>query len=138
MYSATLNGNNKIYLYKFLTQNENEMEYYLSHPDRNVRLILTKFRLSEHKLLIETGRNLKIPIYTQYIFLKSQYGCIWPSVNGWFGFMVFNVTYNNISVILWRSVLLVEETGENHRPVASHWQTLSSTSCHEQGSNSQR
>ena len=28
----------------------------------------------------------------------------------------------------WRSVLLVEETGrsgENHRPVASHWQTLS-------------
>jgi murein L,D-transpeptidase YcbB/YkuD len=27
---------------------------------------------------------------------------------------------NNISVILWRSVLLVEETGENHRPVAIH------------------
>jgi len=24
--------------------------------------------------------------------------------------MVFNVTFNNISVILWRSVLLVEET----------------------------
>jgi len=37
--------------------------------------------------------------------------------------MVFNATCNNISVILWRSVLLVEETGvsgENHRPVASH------------------
>jgi uncharacterized DUF497 family protein len=36
--------------------------------------------------------------------------------------MVFNVTFNNISVISWRSVLLVEETGvrrENHRPVAS-------------------
>jgi hypothetical protein len=30
--------------------------------------------------------------------------------------MVFNATFNNISVILWRSVLLVEETvvpGEN-------------------------
>ena len=43
-------------------------------------------------------------------------------------FMVFNTTYHNISVILWRSVLLVEETGvpgENHRPVVSHWQTLS-------------
>jgi hypothetical protein len=25
--------------------------------------------------------------------------------------MVFNVTFNNISVILWRSDLLVEETG---------------------------
>jgi hypothetical protein len=43
-------------------------------------------------------------------------------------FMVFNATFNNISVILWRSVKLVEETGvpgENHHPVASHWQTLS-------------
>ena len=32
------------------------------------------------------------------------------------------------SVISWRSVLFVEETegsGENHRPYASHWQTLS-------------
>jgi hypothetical protein len=42
--------------------------------------------------------------------------------------MVFNATFNNISFISWRSVLLVEETvvsGENHRPAASHWQTLS-------------
>jgi hypothetical protein len=37
--------------------------------------------------------------------------------------MVFNATFNNISVISWQSVLLVEETGvpgENHRPAASH------------------
>jgi hypothetical protein len=37
--------------------------------------------------------------------------------------MAFNATFNNISVISWRSVLLVEETGgpgENQRPVASH------------------
>jgi hypothetical protein len=36
---------------------------------------------------------------------------------------MFNATFNNISVISWWSVLLVEETGgpgENHRPVASH------------------
>ena len=39
--------------------------------------------------------------------------------------MVFNATFNNISVISWQSVLLVEETGENHIPVASHLQTLS-------------
>jgi hypothetical protein len=34
--------------------------------------------------------------------------------------MVFNATFNNISIISWWSVLLVEETGvprENHRPV---------------------
>jgi hypothetical protein len=37
--------------------------------------------------------------------------------------VVFNATFNNMSVISWRSVLLVEEAGvpgENHRPVASH------------------
>ena len=42
--------------------------------------------------------------------------------------VVFNATFNTISVISWRSVLLVEETEgpeENHRPAASHWQTLS-------------
>jgi hypothetical protein len=34
--------------------------------------------------------------------------------------MVFNALFNNISVISWRSILLVEETGlpgEYHRPV---------------------
>jgi hypothetical protein len=41
----------------------------------------------------------------------------------WFGFMVLNATFNNISVISWQSVLLMEETGvlgEDHQPVASH------------------
>ena len=28
--------------------------------------------------------------------------------------MVFNATFNNISIISWQSVLLVEDTGENH------------------------
>ena len=57
--------------------------------------------------------------------------------------MVFNATFNNISVISWWSVLMVEETGENHRPAANHYQTLShivvsSTPRHEPNSNSQR
>jgi hypothetical protein len=36
---------------------------------------------------------------------------------------VFNTTFNNISFISWRSVLLVEDTevtGENNGPVAIH------------------
>jgi hypothetical protein len=41
--------------------------------------------------------------------------------------MEFNATFNNISVIAWRSILLVEETGENHRHAASLLQTLSYT-----------
>jgi len=59
--------------------------------------------------------------------------------------MVFNATFNNISAISCRSVLLAEETGvhvENHRPVESHLQAISlnvvsSTHHHERGSNSQ-
>ena len=42
--------------------------------------------------------------------------------------MVFNATFNNISVISCRPVSLVEETElprPNHRPAASHWQILS-------------
>jgi len=58
-------------------------------------------------------------------------------------FMVLH--FNNISVLSWLSVLLVGETGvpgENHRPVSSHWQTLShnavsSTPRHDWSSNSQ-
>jgi hypothetical protein len=36
--------------------------------------------------------------------------------------MVFNATFNNMSVISWLSILLMEETGvpgENHRTAAS-------------------
>jgi hypothetical protein len=41
-----------------------------------------------------------------------------------FDFLCFNATFNNISAILWRPVLVVEEAGvpgENHRPWASNW-----------------
>jgi hypothetical protein len=41
---------------------------------------------------------------------------------------MFHPAFNNISVISWWSVLLVEEngvSGENHWPVASHWQISS-------------
>jgi len=56
--------------------------------------------------------------------------------------MVFNATLNDISIISWQAVLLVEETGvtgEKHRSAASHWQTLShnvSSSIHRDDSDS--
>jgi hypothetical protein len=43
-------------------------------------------------------------------------------VVGWF--LVFNVTFSNISAISCRPELVVEEAGvpgENHRPRASNW-----------------
>ena len=68
----------------------------------------------------------------------QRYSLVW--------FMVLNATFNNISDISWRSVLLVEETGisrEDQRLVPSHWHTLShnvasSRPRHERGSNSQQ
>jgi hypothetical protein len=59
--------------------------------------------------------------------------------------MVFKATSSNMSVISWRSVLLLMETREpeeNHRPAASHrlilpHNVVSSTPHHERGSNSQ-
>ena len=51
-----------------------------------------------------------------YFFTRQELIClVW--------FMVFNATFNNISVISWRSVLFVGETGipgENHRRVTRH------------------
>jgi hypothetical protein len=79
-----------------------------------------------------------------YKDFKGKKGPSWPW--SWFtnsyqsvpitwlvGFMMFNTTFNNISIISWRSVLLVEKTGEsgeNHWPVTSHWQTLSHNVVH--------
>jgi hypothetical protein len=53
---------------------------------------------------------------------------------------MLNAAFDNISVISWRSVLMMEETGvpvDNHRPVATQWQPLahnvvSSTPRHKQ------
>ena len=56
--------------------------------------------------------------------------------------MVFNATFNTISVMSSRSVLLMEENGENNRFAESYGQTsshnvVSSTPRHELDSNAQ-
>ena len=93
--------------------------------------------------------------YVQWFEVRGDCSFCWYWWNCWpslfklsfqwnrVGVMEFNATFNNISVISLRSVLLVEETWKNHWPVASHWQTLShnvvsSTPRHERDSNSQR
>jgi hypothetical protein len=48
------------------------------------------------------------------LFLKYIHGL----ESFWIAFMVFNTTFKNISVISWRSVLLVKETWENHRQLS--------------------
>ena len=56
------------------------------------------------------------------LFFAKKYSILhffWLGMGFGFRVMVFNATLNNISVILWMPVLLMEETGvpgENHRP----------------------
>jgi hypothetical protein len=50
---------------------------------------------------------------------------VFKPVNGVVGLWCLVPLSTIISVMSWRSVLLVEGTWENHRPVASNWQTLS-------------
>ena len=70
--------------------------------------------------IVSLGDNkLAIPSYP-VIYYSSSFG-LGVRV------MIFNSTFNYISVISWQSVLLVEETRihlENHWPVASHWQNV--------------
>jgi hypothetical protein len=56
-----------------------------------------------------------------YVIKQTQLD---PNVFDFFFFLCFNATFNNISAISWRPVLVVEENGvpgENHRPWASNW-----------------
>ena len=66
-----------------------------------------------YALLQELIKNTRLIKNEKSLIIKQLFVCL----------MLFNATFNNISVISWRSVLLVEETGgpgENHQPVASH------------------
>ena len=100
-------------------------QYYL------LKYLISWFR-PQINLKKKTVRELIYPaIITFDKQIQYTYKCLHYSssiqITFWW-FMVFNATFNNILVISWLSVLLVEETGvpgENHRPIASHWQTLS-------------
>jgi hypothetical protein len=65
-------------------------------------------------------------IYIVYLILNTFYcKCLHQARRVGYGLWVkvFNATFDNISIISWRSVLLVVETGvpgENNRPAASH------------------
>jgi hypothetical protein len=66
-----------------------------------------------------------------YILTYNKYKVLSEYIVGLVIFMVFIATFNNISALSWRSVLLMKETGipgENQRPVASHGQTLNTVS----------
>jgi hypothetical protein len=61
----------------------------------------------------------------------------WILNNNLLVFMVFNATFNNISVISWQSVLLVEETGVPGEKSLTNFITQCCMTRPERDSNSQ-
>ena len=58
------------------------------------------------QLNFTTERSYDNLFATKLLLQKKEFDCLYSD-----RFMVFNPTFNNISVILWHSVLLVEENG---------------------------
>ena len=89
--------------------------------------IMLTYRHDIAEILLKVALNTKNQIMSTCIFFGKIF--FW-----YFSFfiIVFNATFSNISVISWRSVLLVEETGipgENHLPAASPRETFSQIRC---------
>ena len=93
-------------------------------PNRKTTLKVKHLMKNISEVAVRKIDNSLTPFYLWVCVMYSNtendtsillvFKCLW--------FMVFNGTFNNISVISWRSVLLVEETrvpGENHRPVVT-------------------
>jgi len=77
-----------------------------------------KYTIQDIQIL--NSKSCHFLIYCYYYYYCKLY-------RGWC-VMVFNATFINISVISRRSVFWWRKLGvpgENHRPAASHWQTLS-------------
>jgi len=68
--------------------------------------------------------DFKMPVLLEHMDQTSVIKVSWYCSEGvWLGVTLFNATSNNISVVSWRSVLLMEETrvpGEKHCPTTSH------------------
>jgi hypothetical protein len=90
---------------------------YISHKDRPNCLTHSTWHIHTYfwRKNLSIVLSCRLYIYTGIRFnklLKMQLLDNFSELRRilWFGFMVFNATFNNISVISWRSVLLVEET----------------------------
>ena len=86
---------------------------------------LNKLISSSPSCLLHLSQILSFKGVIVLVYLPDSNMHLYRSFSGLVRVMVVITTFNNISDI--SSILLVDETGEpgeNHRPVASHWQTL--------------
>ena len=84
-----------------------------SNSERGVLKSMESFMKVTRKRLSNIARTLLTPpnkLYDQQR-MKNRKGPTNPTYKVWYRSMVFNLTFNNISVISWRSVLLEKEIG---------------------------
>ena len=94
-------------------------EFSLSNPNTCLfRIKGVRFR-QDSMYIIDTAYFNQSFTYLQQLFILKQKCISVEKIKRALAVMVFNATFNNISAISWKSVLLVEETA------ASHWQPLS-------------
>ena len=105
-----------VFPYSFHTRELNVLVHIVFYPPQRSMCSTIEFSVlqcvSHYSFLFSRAEHV-----SSCNFLFSNSSCVSSSSflfsikNGLFWFMVFNATFNNISVISWQSVLLVEETG---------------------------
>jgi len=105
---------------KLMTQMDTILE-----KERSWTFFLFKFHFIPFSILDQRQAKLLLLSYLRcVVFWKVQMICMLSIGNYLIWVLVSYATFNNISAISWRPVLVVEEDGvpgENHRPWASNW-----------------
>jgi hypothetical protein len=93
-----------------------------THKFKNAHLVVNKKIL---KKLYLTYSQVRLWVFKHCRpQLNSKYTTIWQSLRKGWGCMVFNATFNNISVISWWSVLLVEKTTDLTQVTDNHYHMM--------------
>jgi hypothetical protein len=91
------------------------------------KYMIWKYQMAEKSLILYFWQ-CEILLRDRYCIRSKDRDPIMYSLQHWessgLELWCCNPSFNNISVISWLLVLLVEETRENHQPVPSHWQTI--------------
>jgi hypothetical protein len=83
-----------------------------------------KRKMSNLPIMVDMDSSNHYPLSPFQASMNCHLNSICKKNDLIFDFWCFNATFNNISAISWRPLLVVEEAGvpgENHRPWASNW-----------------
>jgi hypothetical protein len=125
VFVATFNDISVLSWWSLLLVEETRVSWENHITDKLYHIILYRVHLAWAGLELTTLVVIGTECIGSY---KSNYHTITTAPYNLIWFIVFNATFSNISATSWRPVLVVEEAGvpgENHRPWANNWSTLS-------------